>query len=79
MGHRGLRFCSEEEWKLSKVDMGMVGSVAMGLMRPTANGAPFLGCRGWMWVVCEKSVVGCGWFVANRWSEEGDRWFEAIR
>ena len=33
MGHEldqtqmGPRFCSEEEWKLSKVDMGMVGRV----------------------------------------------------
>ena len=26
-------------------------SVAMGFMRFTANGASFLGCRGWMWVV----------------------------
>ena len=31
-------------------------SVAMGLMRPTANGGPFLGCRGWMWVVCGQSM-----------------------
>ena len=52
----GLCFCSEEEWKLSEVDMGMVGSRAMGLMRPTANG-PSVGCGGlcqiggWMWVV----------------------------
>ena len=53
----GLRFCFEEEWKLSEVDMGMVGFVAMGLMRPTANRALFLGCKGWIWVVCGKSVV----------------------
>ena len=46
----GLRFCSKEEWKLSKVDMGMVRSVAMGMMRPTTNGAP----------------VGCGGFMPNR-------------
>ena len=26
-------------------------SVAIGFMRFTANGAPFLGYRGWMWVV----------------------------
>ena len=26
-------------------------------MRPTANGAPFLGCRAWMWVVYGKWVV----------------------
>ena len=32
-------------------------SVAMGLMRPTANEGPFLGRRGWMWVVYGKSVV----------------------
>ena len=32
-------------------------SMAMGLMRSTANGSPFLGCRGWMWVICVKSVV----------------------
>ena len=51
----GLHFCSEEEWKLSKVDMGMVGSVAMGLMRPTAIGA----------------LVGCGGFVPNRWLDVG--------
>ena len=25
----GPRFCSEEEWKLSEVDMGMVGMVGM--------------------------------------------------
>ena len=51
----GLRFCFEEEWKLSEVDMGMVGSVAMGLMRPTAIGA----------------LVGCGGFVPNRWLDVG--------
>ena len=51
----GLRFCSKEEWKLSKVDMGMVRSVAMGLMRPTTNGAP----------------VGYGGFVPNRWLDVG--------
>jgi len=32
-------------------------SVAMGLMRPTANRGPFLGCIGWIWVVYGKSVV----------------------
>ena len=31
--------------------------VAIGLMRPTANGSSFLGCRGWIWVVCVKLVV----------------------
>ena len=51
----GLHFCFEKEWKLSEVDMGMVGSVAMGLMRPMANGAP----------------VGCGGFVPNRWLDVG--------
>ena len=41
-------------------------SVAMGLMRPTANGGPFLGCRGWMWQIgglrkeIEASVCGYG-------------------
>jgi len=53
----GLRFCSKKEWKLSEVNMGMVGSVAMGLMRPTTNGALFLGCTRWMRVVCGKLVV----------------------
>ena len=56
-----LRFCFGEEWKLSEVDMGMVGSVVMSLMRPTTIGVS-VGCGG----VCAKSVVGCGW------SEEGD-------
>ena len=51
----GLRFCFEEEWKLSEVDMGMVGFVVIGLMRPTAIGAP----------------IGCGGFVPNRWLDVG--------
>lgn len=40
--------------------------MAMGLMRPTENGGPFLGCRGWMWQIgslgkeMEASVCGYG-------------------
>ena len=46
-----LDLCSEEEDVCGFVGMvGMVGliekSMAMGWMRPTANGVPFLGCRG---------------------------------
>ena len=32
-------------------------SVGMGWMRLMANGALFLGCRGWMWVVYGKWMV----------------------
>ena len=31
--------------------------VAMGLMRLTTNGGLFLAWKGWIWVVCGKSVV----------------------
>ena len=40
--------------------------MAMVLIRPTANGGPFLGCRGWMWQIgglrkeIEASVCGYG-------------------
>ena len=60
--------------KLKKIKVGLVvwdcklhwwvlieESMAMGRMRPTANGVPFLGCRSWMWVVV----------CAKWWSEEG--------
>ena len=43
--------------------------MAMGWMRPTANGVLFLGCRSWMWAVCGKwwfkegGMVGMGGMV----------------
>ena len=45
-------------------------SVAMGFMRFTANGVPFLGCRGWIWVVGvlrKKISVGYGGWFEELW------------
>ena len=57
-----------EEWKLSEVDMGMVGSMAMGLpWKGRGRGSVcWVGSVSGCWVLPWKGR-GRGSFVANRW------------